>query len=308
VALVLDHHLEPLAKFFSVDVEEIQATKFGHLWLWKVGGVKTGVKVPELTREWWFDLLSILAHRQDRTQDVEENPRVSVMLDQGHRVQLNMGNHVWGSGLSAVIRLKHPRLYKLADYNPTKTQLARLEKAVRDKDNILISGGPGAGKTGFANALCERIDEHERVVVIEDAPELDLGHIENQARFKPTLEDSKEKVTYLDLMNDVVRSTPERLMVGELRLDNTWLVLRALNVGQDGFIGTIHANTPEDAFEAIEVNVLLAGVQVDRRTLESVLHKKFDLVVQIRKDPKTGKRFLSDMRDLRAEREKGEGR
>lgn len=299
---ILQELLPVLYRYFGRDVEEIRANRPGYLLIAKCTNEVVEVAAPELSREWWWNLLSVLIHLEKRNKAVAAIPRVSTMLEGRHRLQLNMGAHV-PAGVACTIRLEHARDWTLGDYGASKAQIDRIKRAVVGRENIIISGGTGTGKTAFANALLRMVDQWDRTLVVEDAAELKCDHLRDMVRLRPPGEDNAEEVSYSALMNDAVRHSPTRLLVGELRMDNTWLVVKALNVGSEGFIGTIHANNSNLVMEAIVTNVLASGIGIPRETVETIVGGVVTLLIHIRKDHDSGRRYLDELRDIAAERE-----
>lgn len=320
----LEMHLHSLTKFFEKGVEEVRANRPGRLWIVKNDGTKVERDAAALDAEYWAQLLRMVRNRAGLLLPPEKDPRVGTLLPGGHRLQLNMRNHVHGSNLAATIRLKHERAFGLADYELSDARFVqpgefdasggdgsaisddpaeRLRQAVERRENVLVAGGTGSGKTALLNALLTLVDERDRVLTVEDVPEVDTGRFVDCVRFTPILGDSEERVEYRQLMDDVVRHSPDRLLVGECRIDNTWLVLRALNVGHSGFLGTIHANNTRMALEAVLTNVRLApeAQGLPRADVEAVIHQNLDLVVHIEKRA-NGRRGVAGLLDLKKER------
>src|SRR5439155_14430762 len=116
------------------------------------------------------------------------------------------------------------------------------------RKSILVAGGTGSGKTTLLNALSREIPEHERIVTIEDARELRIAQ-PNWVALE-TVEpyaDGASAITIGDLVRNALRQTPDRIVVGEVRGDEAFHLLRALSTGHGGGFGTIHANDGEDA-------------------------------------------------------------
>ena len=143
-----------------------------------------------------------------------------------------------------------------------------LERCVRGRLNILVSGGTGAGKTTTLNVLSSFIPGDERIVTIEDAAELQL-HQEHVLRLesRPPNIEGRGEVTIRDLVRNSLRMRPDRIVVGEVRDAAALDMLQAMNTGHDGSICTVHANSPRDALARVETMVLMAGIDLPVRAI-----------------------------------------
>jgi len=154
------------------------------------------------------------------------------------------------------------RIDGLIDYETLTGEMAAfLEGCVLARVNILISGGTGAGKTTLLNALSQWIPEEHRVVTIEDTAELQLQreHVVRLETRPPNIE-NKGRVSQRDLLRNSLRMRPDRIIIGEVRGDETLDMLQAMNTGHEGSMTTIHANGPRDALRRVENMVSMAGI------------------------------------------------
>ncbi len=160
--------------------------------------------------------------------------------------------------------------------------LSFLKLAVTRRSNVLISGGTGAGKTTLLNVLSRFISPAERLVSIEDAAELNLGH-DHVVRLetRPPNVDGKGEVTARDLMRNALRMRPDRVLLGEVRSDEVMDMLQAMNTGHDGCMSTVHANSPRDALLRLEMLAGFAGFQGQEITLKHMIATALDLVIQV---------------------------
>jgi len=168
-----------------------------------------------------------------------------------------------------------------------------LHKAVEQRCNILVSGGTGAGKTTLLNVLSRYIPAEERLVTIEDAAELQLGH-EHVVRLetRPPNIDGRGEVTARELVRNALRMRPDRIILGEVRGDEVMDLLQAMNTGHDGCMSTVHANSPRDALVRLEMLAGLAGFQGTDQTLKTMITTALDLIVQISRLPDGRRRIL----------------
>lgn len=156
-----------------------------------------------------------------------------------------------------------------------------LGMAVRQRLNILISGGTGSGKTTLLNILGSQIPHDQRVITIEDAAELQIGHphvvsLESRPR---NVEGSGE-VTIRDLVRNALRMRPDRIVVGECRGAEAIDMLAAMNTGHDGSLTTLHANSPRDALSRLETMVLMAGKELPLLAIRDQIARAIQLIVQ----------------------------
>jgi pilus assembly protein CpaF len=156
-----------------------------------------------------------------------------------------------------------------------------LAAAVRARISILISGGTGAGKTTFLNLLSRYIPETERLVSIEDAAELQLAQ-ENVVRLetRPPNVEGEGAIRQRQLLINSLRMRPDRIIMGEVRGDEAFDMLQAMNTGHEGSMTTIHANTPRDALSRLESMVAMGNTNLPERTVRHQIASAITIVVQ----------------------------
>jgi pilus assembly protein CpaF len=157
-----------------------------------------------------------------------------------------------------------------------------LESAARARLTILISGGTGAGKTTMLNILSRNIPQSERVITIEDAAELQLAQ-ENLVRLetRPPNIEGQGAVRQRQLLINCLRMRPDRIILGEVRGEEAFDMLQAMNTGHEGSMATIHANTPRDALSRLESMVAMGGLTLSERTVRQQIASALNIVVQI---------------------------
>jgi pilus assembly protein CpaF len=157
-----------------------------------------------------------------------------------------------------------------------------LKAAVRARISVLISGGTGAGKTTFLNMLSQYIPGSERLVTIEDAAELQLRQ-ENVVRLetRPPNVEGKGAVRQRQLVINSLRMRPDRIIVGEVRGDEAFDMLQAMNTGHEGSMTTIHANSCRDALARLESMVAMANLNLQERAVRQQIASAIVLVVQL---------------------------
>jgi pilus assembly protein CpaF len=157
-----------------------------------------------------------------------------------------------------------------------------LQGIVRSRLNIIISGGTGSGKTTLLNVLSQYIPETERVITIEDAAELQLrqDHVVRLETRPPNIE-GRGEVLARDLVRNSLRMRPDRIIVGEVRSQEAFDMLQAMNTGHDGSLATIHANTPRDALMRLESMVAMANLDIPTEFMRRFISSALDVIIQV---------------------------
>ncbi len=231
----------------------------------------------------------------------ESCPMVDARLQDGSRVNAVIPPVALdGPALSIRKFRKEPlRAGDLIAYGTFDDQMLRmLTAAVQARCNIIVSGGTGAGKTTLLNVLSQHIPEGERLVTIEDAAELSLGHphvVRLETR-PPNLEGTGE-VAARDLVKNALRMRPSRIIVGEVRGEEVIDMLQAMNTGHEGSMTTIHANSARDALTRVEMLVGMSGFKGSDATLRHNIASAIDFIIQISRLP-SGKRKLVSITEL----------
>ncbi|MGO7588290.1 CpaF family protein [Rhizobium leguminosarum] len=159
-----------------------------------------------------------------------------------------------------------------------------LSAAVKGKVSMVISGGTGSGKTTLLNALSSQISPRERLITIEDAAELQLQqpHVGRLETRPPTL-DGRNEIRQRELLKNALRMRPDRIIVGEVRGDEAFDMLQAMNTGHEGSMTTIHANTPRDAVGRLEQMVGMAGMPMSQLSIRSQISSAITMIVQVQR-------------------------
>src|ERR1035438_2928571 len=215
----------------------------------------------------------------------ESSPMVDARLQDGSRVNAIipplaldgpcMSIRRFGTGPVAA-----EALVKLRSISSEMLQI--LAAAVKARISILISGGTGAGKTSFLNILSSFIPESERLVTIEDAAELQLQQ-ENVVRLetRPPNVEGLGGVRQRQLLVNSLRMRPDRIIIGEVRGEEAFDMLQALNTGHEGSMATIHANTSRDALMRLESMVAMANINIPERSIRQQIASAITVVVQL---------------------------
>lgn len=168
-----------------------------------------------------------------------------------------------------------------------------LRKAVVARKNVLVSGGTSTGKTTFLNALLREIPPHERLILIEDTPELQLRHDNAVGLIAARSALGEAQVTADSLLAASLRMRPDRIIVGELRGEEAYTFLRAVNTGHPGSMTTVHADSAERAIEQIALLVLQTGTRLGREDVHHYVRGSIDVFVQLTRE--AGRRRVAEV-------------
>lgn len=229
-----------------------------------------------------------------------DSPYADVMLADGSRVNI-VAPPLTRLGPCITIR-KFPRFFTPQDLLANGTFDQRigyfLNVCVAARLNLLICGGTGSGKTTLLNALLTFVPQGERVITIEDTPELLVPHKNSVALHTKPVTPGSGAVTARELVSNALRMRPDRLIVGEVRRGEALDMLQAMNTGHEGSMTTIHANSPRDGLTRLETLCLMAGIsQLPLHALRKQISEAIDLVVQIKRD-RTGVRRISEICEI----------
>jgi pilus assembly protein CpaF len=214
----------------------------------------------------------------------ESSPLVDARLPDGSRVNVVIRPLALRGSCITIRKFARTRitLDRLLELGALSEAMARfLERSVRAKKNIVISGGTGSGKTTLLNVLSSAIPGDQRIVTIEDAAELQLSQphvVSLEAR--PANMEGKGEITIRDLVRNALRMRPDRIVVGECRGGEALDMLQAMNTGHDGSLTTTHANSPAEALVRLETLALMAGIALPSSAIREQIAKSVHLVVQ----------------------------
>ncbi len=213
----------------------------------------------------------------------ESSPLVDARLKDGSRVNAIIPPlAIRGPCITIRKFRKNPlTMADLIAFNTMTDQIARfLQRAVRGRRNVMVSGGTGSGKTTLLNVLSTFIPEKERIVTIEDSAELrlDQEHVVSLEARPPNIE-GRGEFTIRDLVKNALRMRPDRIIVGECRGGEALDMLQAMNTGHDGSLTTGHANSPTDMLARLETMVLMSGMELPIAAVRHQIVSALDLVV-----------------------------
>ncbi len=225
-------------------------------------------------------IISPLGRRID-----ESSPMVDARLADGSRVNAIIPPLAVDSP-SITIRKFSKDPFKVEDlirFGSITAEIALFLKAcVQVRQNIIVSGGTGTGKTTLLNVLSSFIPERERLVTVEDPCELQMRqpHVVRLETRPPNIE-SKGEITQRQLVRNALRMRPDRIIVGEVRTGEAFDMLQAMNTGHDGSVTTVHANSPRDALARVENMVMMAGMELPMKAIREQIASAINIVIQI---------------------------
>lgn len=286
------------------DVTDIYVNRPGELWIETVGGAVERRDDPSISESVLARLsrqIAALTH-----QGVSrEHPLLAATLPDGSRIQVVAPPATRGPLALAIRRQVAPSL-TLQDYasgdhfadtrtgavaskddQELRDRIAKrdfagaLSLAVKMRKNIIISGGTSTGKTTFLNALLREIPPDERLILIEDTPELVVEHENCIGLISVRGELGEAKVSTNDLVSASLRMRPDRIILGELRGPEAFAFLRAIKSGHPGSMTTIHAESPDGAVEQLVMLVLQTGTKLSRSDVSAFVEQSIDMFVQL---------------------------
>lgn len=316
-SVYLNSYLAPFSTWLaSDDVTEILVNRPSEIWVERLGVAQMERHhAPQIDKQ----LLERLAYQIARIshQGVSrENPLLAAILPGGARVQMVLPPATRGEVALAIrkhrlqdMTLEHyveqsgrasaqgagqsasDMQASLEMYLHNNDMLGFFRLAVAARKTILISGGTSSGKTTLLNAMLKEVPKHERLIAIEDTPEIRLGSDNALGLVAVAGDQGEAKVTVDDLMRASLRMRPDRLVVGELRGSETVTFLRAINTGHPGSISTVHANSAQGALEQIAFMCMQAGLGLGRQETFDYARSMIDVIIQL--DRKSGQRTVS---------------
>lgn len=295
----LDAHLQ------RPDVTDLYINRPGELWVETLGGAIERHDVPVLTAPLVARMAEQIAARTGQGIS-RAHPLLAAVLPDGARAQFVAGSATRGD-MAVALRKHQAKALTLDDYNSAKafsvtatgsseteqvrrelhrllqkkhfTELLRL--AVRSRLNILVAGGTSTGKTTFLNTLLREVDPGERLILIEDTPELTMHNANSVGLLASRGLMGEAAVDMNDLLTAALRMRPDRIILGELRGPEAFTFLRAVNTGHPGSITTIHADSPARAVEQLALLVLQSGTTLGRDDIVHYVRSTIDVYVQL---------------------------
>ena len=273
--------LEPLLK--DPTISDILVNTYKNIYLERAGKLEpTDARFKDNSH--LMRIIDKIASAVGRRID-ESTPMVDARLPDGSRVNAIIPPLALDGPILSIRRFAvNPlELGDLIDNQTLIPEIAELLKGiVRSRLNVIISGGTGSGKTTLLNVLSRFIPEEERIITIEDAAELQLKqeHVVSLETRPPNIE-GKGEVVQRDLVRNSLRMRPDRIIVGEVRGNEAFDMLQAMNTGHDGSLTTIHANSARDSLMRLETMVAMANMDIPSEFLRRYIASAINVIIQI---------------------------
>lgn len=318
---VVEQALEPLRDLLDDPaVVEISVNKPGQVFVERIGQAHMEFhSIPAMTAEAISQIAQRVAAYTNQFVN-SERPLLSAALPTGERIQVVLPPAAPDGGTLS-IRKQVTQHFTLEEYRDNGSldkvavslgglsqldhdlighlQAQRiyefLDTAIRNRVSILISGGTSTGKTTFLNACLKSVDPNERILTLEDTRELFPTQKNVVHLIASKGDQGTANVTIQSLLESSLRMRPDRLFVGEIRGAEAFTFLRAINTGHPGSMSTVHADTPQGAYEQLVMMIMQGGMagSFSKADLLSYLHMVIPVVIQLRRDG--GKRGVSEI-------------
>lgn len=327
MTLLLNNLLIPIKSYLEDNsITDISINQPYEVWL-DDGGVAKKIIVPELNIKRCYALAQQIATYCEQTVS-EEHPLLSAHLPSGERIQmvlspaalwmnenkspaatiafsirklqtsqlrLDIYNQMGGFNfIGQKQQADYQHKEKIAYYLQQKNYEELLRYAIIHQQTILISGATYSGKTSFLNMLLQEIPLHERIITIEDVPELQVPHLNRVQLFYSRGSQGRAAIQAGDLVTATLRMRPDRIILGELRGDDALHWLTAANSGHPGTLATIHADEPQMALEKLTLMVMAQQSSLSRNEVYHYVTSIVDVVIQLKRNP-CGQRYVSDI-------------
>jgi len=293
--LILPYLRQIESLILDPDISEIMLNSPTDIFIEKQGVVEKvqGITIPP-------DQLRVAVQNIARSlgDDIsEEKPILDSRLPDGSRIAAvlpPLSIH----GITVTIRKFNIRSFAIGDLirigTVTEPMATYLHNAIMERKNILISGGTGTGKTTLLNILADFIPDEDRLVVIEDTAEVHIRK-PNLVRFEARRQQGPKipAVTIRDLLKASLRHRPERTILGEIRGEEAFDLLQALNTGHSGSLSTIHANSARQALSRLASCVLQSGIELPYKAIKANIADSIHLLVHIER--RNTRRYINEI-------------
>jgi pilus assembly protein CpaF len=273
--------LEPLLKDHTIS--DILVNRYDRVYIERGGKLElTGLSFKD--NQHLMQIIERIVSRVGRRVD-ESSPMVDARLADGSRVNAIIPPLALDGACLSIRRFgRDPVTARnmIENHTLTEAMLELLSIVVKGKLNVLVSGGTGAGKTTLLNVLSGYIPNTDRIVTIEDAAELQLKqeHVVRLETRAPNIE-GKGAVRQRQLVINSLRMRPDRIVVGEVRGEEAFDMLQAMNTGHEGSLTTVHANAPRDALARVENMVSMANLNIPERAVRHQIASAIHVVIQV---------------------------
>jgi len=274
--------LEPLLKDHTIS--DILVNRFDRIYIERAGKLELMPDLSFKDNQHLMQIIERIVSRVGRRVD-ESSPMVDARLADGSRVNAIIPPLALDGACLSIRRFGRDPVTSrnmIENHTLTEAMLELLSAMVKGRLNLLISGGTGAGKTTLLNVLSGYIPNVERIVTIEDAAELQLKqeHVVRLETRAPNIE-GKGAVRQRQLVINSLRMRPDRIVVGEVRGEEAFDMLQAMNTGHEGSLTTVHANAVRDALARVENMVSMANLNIPERAVRHQIASAIHAVVQV---------------------------
>jgi len=274
--------LEPLLK--DPTISDILVNRYNQVYVERAGKIEMISGMSFKDDAHLMQIIDRIVSRVGRRVD-ESSPMVDARLADGSRVNAIIPPLAIDGPCLSIRRFgRDPLTARNMIENKTLTEpmLELLSAMVKGRLNLLVSGGTGAGKTTLLNVLSGYIPNSERIVTIEDAAELQLKqeHVVRLETRPPNIE-NKGAIRQRQLVINSLRMRPDRIVVGEVRGEEAFDMMQAMNTGHEGSLTTVHANSPRDALARLESMFSMANLNLPERAMRHQIASAIHAVVQI---------------------------
>lgn len=315
---ILKDKLSPLEPYYTNSaVEEIAINRFHEIWVKKKAGDWQAEHCDFLSSGYLKRLIQFIGNLNKVPFDIKTKPIVSTTLPGGHRFQAIWGTNVRyelddNSGVAICIRrLNKESKITIHDYINNNHDIAvnqskhnfpieldnkkiasDIISAINKGKAIMLSGATNTGKTTFIRDLVNYIPENKRVITIEDTREILVPH-QNRVSLFVSRTESSNQVGYDEIINSILRLTPDVVIAGEVSQNNTAAIYRLLSSGHGSFITTIHSDSPIAAMHDFHKNLRTQGLRLDFDEVEKTFRRSIAMVIQL--GHSGGKRVITDI-------------
>ncbi len=280
------------------EISEVMINSSTHIFFEKHGVVS---RVPDITIPQEQLRVAVQNIARSLGDDIsEEKPLLDCRLPDGSRIAAVLPPCSI-NGITLTIRKFNTRHFAIDDLIRISTVTVEvadlLKNAIVNRQNILISGGTGTGKTTLLNILADFIPEEDRVLVIEDTAEIYIRKL-NVVRFEARRQQAEHipAVTIRELVKTSLRHRPDRIILGEIRQGEAFDLLQALNTGHGGSISTIHSLTATSSLSRLASCVLMSGIDLPFKAIKASIADSIQLLVHIER--RQARRYISEVLKL----------
>lgn len=290
-------YLEPFRDWLEQeDITEIVVNRPGEVWIERAGAeAMIRINAPAID-DLLMQRLATQVARMTHQATSREQPLLAATMPDGARIQFVAPPATRQHWAMAIRRHRLADLpleafalpiVNVPDPAPARPPslptdpLAFLRHAIAERRTILISGGTSSGKTSFLNALLREVPMGERIILVEDTPEIRLRHPNAVGLVAVRGEMGEARIGTDELLQASLRLRPDRIVLGELRGTEAVSFLRAINTGHPGSFSTIHANTPRAALDQLALMVMQTGIGLSLAEVQAYARSVIDMVVQL---------------------------